>query len=283
MWDAEKDDDTSFERRVDNVARELGERGKLMVAELVPPLREPNPAPTPPPGSVPSPSPVSTSPPASRAQAPTAAPSPSLSPTSRLTTPRTSQPDSAPIMPRVSPSMEQRPVAVHQSNSSSLVASTTSASLIEASAFIMEQLKTQLAEQRAHDKVQHLEVVRLLEGQLEAHRQELEKQRREVEAQRKELEAKLSPACVITQEQLAALQSRLQALHVAKLLTDDELFLAEDYCGDIIELESSISGQITSEMAQANPTISKVSKLVALSERVTNDAALARQIRRRLK
>ena len=37
------------------------------------------------------------------------------------------------------------------------------------------------------------------------------------------------------------------------------------------------------EMAQANPTISKVSKLVVLCERLNNGAMLARRIRRRLK
>eukprot|EP01043_Picozoa_sp_COSAG02_P069994 COSAG02_NODE_12222_length_1577_cov_1.075051_1_plen_53_part_10 len=41
MWDAEKDDDAAFERRVDSVVREIGERGKLvMVSEAVPPFHE---------------------------------------------------------------------------------------------------------------------------------------------------------------------------------------------------------------------------------------------------
>jgi hypothetical protein len=154
------------------------------------------------------------------------------------------------------------------------------------SAFMTEQLKTQMAEQRAHDKEQHAEVVRLLEGQLEAQRQEIKAQRQEITAQLqaiKALEAKLAPACAISQEQLAALQSRLRTLHVAKLLTDDELFSLEDACADIIEMESSVGGRITSDMAQAIPSISKLSKLVALCERVTSDEALARQIRRRLK
>ena len=45
MWDAEDDDDAAFERRVDAVCREIGERGKLMTSEGVPPLRQPGPAP----------------------------------------------------------------------------------------------------------------------------------------------------------------------------------------------------------------------------------------------
>ena len=48
MWDAEKDDDAAFERRLDSVVREIGERGKLlMVSEAVPPFHEPSPAPAP--------------------------------------------------------------------------------------------------------------------------------------------------------------------------------------------------------------------------------------------
>ena len=30
FWDAEHDDDASFERRVDSLVREIGERGKIM-------------------------------------------------------------------------------------------------------------------------------------------------------------------------------------------------------------------------------------------------------------
>eukprot|EP01046_Picozoa_sp_COSAG06_P119432 COSAG06_NODE_66698_length_253_cov_2.000000_1_plen_49_part_01 len=37
MWDAEKDDDAAFERRLDTVVREIGERGKLLAPEAVPP------------------------------------------------------------------------------------------------------------------------------------------------------------------------------------------------------------------------------------------------------
>ena len=39
FWDADKDDDASFDRRVDQVLREVGERGKPTVSESVPPAR----------------------------------------------------------------------------------------------------------------------------------------------------------------------------------------------------------------------------------------------------
>eukprot|EP01046_Picozoa_sp_COSAG06_P007140 COSAG06_NODE_344_length_17074_cov_116.626510_19_plen_166_part_00 len=47
LWDAETDDDTAFDRRLDSVVREIGDRGKLMMAEAVPPEPTPAPAPAP--------------------------------------------------------------------------------------------------------------------------------------------------------------------------------------------------------------------------------------------
>ena len=43
FWDAEEDDADAFERRLDAVVREIGERCKLMLPEAVPLLREPTP------------------------------------------------------------------------------------------------------------------------------------------------------------------------------------------------------------------------------------------------
>ena len=56
MWDAEQDDDTAFERRLDSVVREIGERGKLLLPEAVTPLPIPAPAPTE--AAAPAPAPV---------------------------------------------------------------------------------------------------------------------------------------------------------------------------------------------------------------------------------
>ena len=49
----------------------------------------------------------------------------------------------------------------------------------------------------------------------------------------------------------------------------------------MIELESS-TGALTVEMACTDPNATKLRKLIALSERMSADAALARQIRRKL-
>eukprot|EP01046_Picozoa_sp_COSAG06_P060920 COSAG06_NODE_13153_length_1288_cov_1.280067_1_plen_133_part_10 len=47
FWDADQDDDTAFDRRLSAVLREVGDRGKVVVSEAVPPFREPTPAPAP--------------------------------------------------------------------------------------------------------------------------------------------------------------------------------------------------------------------------------------------
>ena len=53
FWDADQDDDDAFDRRLSAVLREVGDRGKLVLSEAVPPsFREPTPAPAPAPAPV---------------------------------------------------------------------------------------------------------------------------------------------------------------------------------------------------------------------------------------
>ena len=270
MWGAEDDDAASFERRVDNVVREIGERGKLLVAESVPPLREPTPSPAP----SPAPAPASSSvPPLARAPARALAPAPATTTAlsasaSPSTTLADQQPDqescriaSVPITPSVRSSMEHQPVAMQQPGSSSFAASLTGTTLMEVSAFMTEQLKTQMVEQRAHDKQQHTEVVRLLEGQLEAHREEIKLHRQELEKRRQELEGYHEQA--LEAKMVGFLQVRVEALHSAKLLDDEHLYIIEDIIAD------SETGDI------------RVSQLIALSDKMTSDKAFARQLRRK--
>lgn len=154
-------------------------------------------------------------------------------------------------------------------------------SLAELTAFMEKQQRMQMereAQAKAEAKAERLE----RDAQVRAEKAELEARfEAQLEKQRQEIEAKLAPTVAISQEQLAALQSRLEALHAAQLLTDDELYCLEDICADVIELESSLGAQLAAAVAQANPVIAKASKLVALSERMSGDAALARQLRRR--
>ena len=67
--------------------------------------------------------------------------------------------------------------------------------------------------------------------------------------------------------EMPALQSRLESLHASKLLTDEELFWLEDVIADSLE-EAGGDGE-------------QVAKLALLAERLTSDAALARQLRRK--
>ena len=135
-----------------------------------------------------------------------------------------------------------------------------------------------------------------MEARLERQRQEMEakmeQQRKEMELQQAALKAELTlqltvppPAPATTDEQLAALQARVEGLHATKLLTDEELFALEDLVADYVELTASVTdGVITKDMIYAMPTAgvaSKLDKLVGLSAAMAGDAAFARQVRRK--
>ena len=127
-----------------------------------------------------------------------------------------------------------------------------------------------------------------MEGKMEQLRQEAKTEKAETEAKMEQLKAELTPsppAPAITQEQLAALQSRIDGLHVAKLLADEELYALEDTIADYVELTMSMAGRvITREMIYSLATVaaaSKLDKLVGLSAVMVGDAAFARQARRK--
>ena len=71
--------------------------------------------------------------------------------------------------------------------------------------------------------------------------------------------------CNEHQRQLPALQARLEALHTAKLLQDEELYVIEDAIADSEDMEEG----------------GCVPKLIALSAKMPSDRAFARQLRRR--
>ena len=100
-----------------------------------------------------------------------------------------------------------------------------------------------------------------------------------MEQQREEMQQQLDAARVrtasevISEGQLTALQSRLQALHGAQLLTEDELYNAEDQVADCIELMPATAATV--------PAVDNVLKMITLSERIPADGAFARQLRRK--
>ena len=108
----------------------------------------------------------------------------------------------------------------------------------------------------------------------------LEEQRQETTKLRLAMEKRLAPKEVISTEQVDAVTARLEALHAAQLLSDDELFALEDCVADFIEAQASYD-VVTMEAVNANCAIGKVHKLVALGEGMPRDAMFARQLRRK--
>jgi hypothetical protein len=73
-------------------------------------------------------------------------------------------------------------------------------------------------------------------------------------------------AAKLRDHQLAALQSRIEAMHAAKLLSDDELFSIEDVIADL----------------EVGSDDTRLGQLITLSSRMAGDAAFSRQIRRKI-
>ena len=101
-----------------------------------------------------------------------------------------------------------------------------------------------------------------------------------IERSKEELRRELTPKPVVTDAQLEALQMRLEALHAAQLISDDELFVLEDHVTDFFEAKAMFE-VVTMEVANANSAVGKVHKLVVLSEGVARDPTFARQLRRK--
>ena len=118
------------------------------------------------------------------------------------------------------------------------------------------------------------------EAKAEQHRQELNRQRQQSEAKAEQLqreseakteqlrheieqlqaEAAARPPLAldaIDEDQLAALQSQLQSMHGAKLLTDDELFSLEDAIVDCIEVMPTAGASAGASSATTAPRVVK--------------------------
>ena len=154
------------------------------------------------------------------------------------------------------------------------------------------ELTALLREERSHIKEERevMKVEReMMEAKIERLQAKMDQQRDEAETQRREeAEAKLeqmrtaaTPVEEISEQRLAALQVRLEALHEAKLLTDDEVYALEDTVADFVELQGSTAGVVTLEAAQASEVATRLLKLAALSEGVAADGMFARQARRK--
>ena len=147
-----------------------------------------------------------------------------------------------------------------------------------------EQARTEFAKAIAAER-------QAMQLKLESWQAEAKTEREAFSAQVEQLQAQVDAAVQVRarseERQLAALQARLESMHGAKLISDDELARIEDAISEfIVEGETARSGA-SGERANGGPGPiggggGEVSKLMMLSERMAGDAAFARQLRRRL-
>ena len=142
--------------------------------------------------------------------------------------------------------------------------------------------------QRGADDASLVEVLlgqqRLMHEREEALRRELRDEaqakqdelRQELQQQQARLREELQPAEAVSEGQLASLQARLDRLHAAELLGDEEVYALEDCIADFIDCASA-----TVAPAESAAVADKVSRLVGLSQGISNDTAFARQAKRK--
>ena len=300
MWDAEKDDEAAFNVRVDGVVREIGERGKLMVAEAVPPIAQSKVA------AVRTRAPAAAAAPAAISEAMTSAmPEPaseaphttalsSLHGPAEATTPQ--RPHATPSEAELTPSMTLHARSHDNQAIASTVAAggtTTAASLADLSALleivqqqaeqadaklqaqrlVEDKLRAELCDARVEAQRQMSELREQAQKQMSDAQRQMSELREQAQNQVADLEAKrqmLELEIKHTRETEAfarvhALQVRLQTMHGANLLTDEVLFAIEDIIADCADASSD----------------DRVCEMCALSTKMAGDAAFARQLRRR--
>jgi hypothetical protein len=129
---------------------------------------------------------------------------------------------------------------------------------------------------------QQLEMDKLRDETVEAKMQALKAETEtKVEAAKAETERRIRDemaAPAVSEQQLEAVQVRLEALHASKMLSDDEFFALEDLCADAAELTLET---VTKEMTTMMEPVAKLHKLVLLSEKMASDAGFGRQVRRK--
>lgn len=243
--------DADFSKKMDALERELGDRGRGVssrMSEGVPPSvagRSLSPA---------------GAPALARAEAPAPAPAPvpahSLTPEPAYASDRSFTPSMQLSSPMPAP----------------LNASDATASLVSV-----------LLEHEERQQKLMLEREEKLREEAKAEKDELRQEIATMWAATQKLREEVSPAPpaeAISEDQMVALQGRLEALHEAELLSDDELFKFGDMIADFAEARATI-GVVTMEIVHTNHAIGKVHKIIAVSETVSRNPMLARQLRRK--
>ena len=244
---------------------EIGSRGqRKQLPEAVPPARVSRstaPAPAPVPAE-----PLAQQPPTkTSARGPAPAPAPASAPTSALAPTQTTEP----TLVQHPSSAQSAPLVAQptRSASGSNAAGGSSAASMDVSAFLdlVDRMQAKADEQTTE-----------WQAKLEAQRHETDQLRQEA------FESKLlQPQEVVSTTQIQDLSDRIEAMHAAQLLSDDELFAMEDHVADFLEAKSSVVGVVTMDVANANREVGKLQKIVVLGEGMPKDAMFARQIRRK--
>ena len=126
-----------------------------------------------------------------------------------------------------------------------------------------------------------------MQQQKSEHKAEMQQQKAEHKAEMEKLRAELTPAPakeLISSEQLAAIQSRLEKLHAAQLLSDEEFFALEDLCADHVQAQASTTAVLCRDLvcsSAAYGATAKLAQLVGVSGALASDAGFARQARRK--
>ena len=127
-----------------------------------------------------------------------------------------------------------------------------------------------------------------LEAKLKAeYMVEMQQQKAEHKAEMEKLRVELMPTPaqeLISSEQLTAIQSRLEQLHAAQLLSDEEFFALEDLCADHVQVQASTIAVLSRDLvcsSAAYGATARLAQLVGLSEALVSDAGFARQARRK--
>jgi hypothetical protein len=258
MWDAEKDDDASFERRLDSVVREIGDRGKVQVSEAVPPVAAASRATAPAPAPASAPAPAASP----KATSPALAPAPTLLPTLSSIDPRDGELATTRDL-SYAPSLPQHEVARPPLAPAAGRGGEALTGSLEAMAALLE---------RQHDIIEAR-----MDKQQDKMDAKLEQLQTKMQAEALKARELASAMSCVSEGQLELLQTRLDALHQAKLLTEDEIGALEDCVADYIDCRSSLNPAA----AEIGMAAEKVKKMVGLSEAVGKDGMLARQLRRK--
>lgn len=164
-------------------------------------------------------------------------------------------PTPAPMMQPVTPTIDQTAdmLTLGQSNCDG---STIGCNPTDFATFIEKQQRLQMQrEEKLEAKLEQF--AQQMQAAADAKLEQVEQQKQALLAQVEYMRL---------EQQLPALQTRLETLHDAKLLTDEELFSIEEVIADL---------DVKSETA-------RVGHLITLSQRMVGDAAFSRQLRRKI-